>query len=196
MERLSPLSLSARAWVAAGGVALVAALYHPLELDDLPHGLRADGLGPSILWSVVGALWVWSVVQLDVTWPWFLRHRAALVAAARYGGLYYGLILVALFYAMYAGARLSLGFWPPKTMAYDPAGIVGSAIVHMLICGWFWYWPVALLIPLVRLYRAVARRTESPRHSLAELAVTLLFAAYAYVWLKTDPHNLVTWFLD
>lgn len=196
MAQSEPLSHSTRAWVAAGGVAIVAALYHPLELDDLPGALRAGGLGASLLWSVLGVLWVLAVVRLDVTWPWLQHHRAAFFTAARYGGIYYGLILVALFYAMYAGARLSLGYWPPATGLYDPKGMVGSALVHLLICGWFWYWPVALLLPLVRLYRAITQRTANSRHSLAELAVTLLFMAYAYAWLQLDSHNLVSWFLD
>lgn len=197
MERNIPLRFSSRALIGVLGVVLMVALYHPLELDDLPYGLQYEGRGPLVLWSVCGVLWLAVAFRLDGVCAWARKHRAGLLRLARHGGVYYGLILVGLFHAMYLAAGFSLGYWPPLTMQYDPAGIPASAVFHMLICVWFWYWPLALALPCGQFGYALGRgeRRAAFGH-MTDLVATLALAGLAAAWLGADPLQFMSWFLD
>ncbi len=192
---MRPRRLSSRLIVAAVGILVLIALYDPLELDDLPNSLGGARTAV-VLWMVVGAIWCGAMLRIEAVYSWAQRHRGGLLRLLRHSAVYYGPILVALFYLMWVLGRLWLGFWPRAIPMHDPKGIPPCAVVHLLICGWFWLWPVAVFLPIGRFIHARLTHRRHASEHLFELTSTLLLIAVSAWWLVTDPHQLVRWFLD
>jgi hypothetical protein len=180
--------------VAVIGVSALVVLYQPLELDDLPYGLRAGGKTAPVLWAIAAALWIWAIMRFDALAGWAERNRVALLRTARWLSLYWAAIFVALFYVMWIAGRLSLGRWPPRDMMDDPKGILPCAVLYMAICGWFWLFPLALAVP--HFVRAQLAPHPKLNGHIRDFIVTVGLIAAAAIWWDTDPHSLVRWFKD
>jgi len=86
---------------------------------------------------------------------------------------------------MWANGRLWLGYWPH---AYhpDPKEFPCTAIIHVLIYVWIWLAPVAMLLPGVRLFAAIHRRSGAILARMREWAATLMLMAMAFWILSAD----------
>jgi hypothetical protein len=193
MQQTKLARFPTRLFVAQAGVLIVAVLWAPLELGEFPGSLRP---AVPIVWGLIAALWLWTMWRWETVWNWARAHRTALLSAAAWGGVFYGAILVGLFYLMWLLGRLWMGQWPRAIPMHDPNGMPPTAVIHMLICGWFWYWPVALALPIGRFIHAHKNRKPRATIHLLECGITLVFIMAATLWLTSDPHQLVRWFLD
>ena len=190
----STVPVRRRWWIAAAGIVAVAVLYEPLELDDLPRALRGGGATAPVLWAIVAALWIWSVARFERIAAWYGRNRIAVLQTARRLGICWAPIFVGLFYVMWVLGRLSLGHWPPRNMNDDPKGIFACAIVHMIIIGWFWLFPVAVITPHV--VRAKLMPERRVLGHVGDFVVTAALVAATVMWWELDTHSLPRWFKD
>jgi len=179
------------------GLAVCAAAFPWLYREfEVPYALRAGGVTGAVLWGLFVAAWVWGMWRFEELMRWAREHRGGLSRAARWASVYYGPILVGLFYFMWLLGRLDLGKWPQATPAHDPKGIPLAAFGYILICVWFWSLPLVAMYALARWVRAWWRHDGRALACGTDFVATVVLGAVAIGWIAADPHELVKWFLD
>lgn len=174
----------------------------PLAFEDHRRVLSRIGLHPPRIAVATAALcfcgayfsnWVWD------RWVALCRSpdaRVTVERVSRFLCVFYGPILVGLFYLMWGCARWTLGYWPLLGPDYDPKGMPATLLVYFLIFGWGWLAPVAVILPGIRLGAAGRAPVGSWLPRAVELVATLLLIAAALVYFSHDPHRLLYWFMD